>query len=469
MKANKITAFLLVGALMLGITGCGSKAMIFQERKLPDSITPIKTEQLKAQTYYIKDGTDFFSTYKGEGSSTGSVETAMSTKILWNTQAQDDLIPTLYQDEVIAYATAGDIPDDFRIERYKDLGFSIGIRQLESGEQYYKASASSNIKPGSSFASLLSETSISTIGISAVDGKRLTDDDVSKSGTILGLKKGKEYQVELYAGSSFTKETLKADTHVFQSSEVIQIDDFVLTKNGYIQIEMPNSLKTGYYNIEGVGMFRYIAERKCVAKAFDKYDYNERNTDTISTAVDDTLEVDYITKNIKVDEDYKTITFMVSEKDNVEIKDISITLPDKTQAKLKKKYETAKEWEYTTDIEEESAPQGNYKVKITGKNVEELEVVVDYGMVVQKAEKKEKEDEKKEDSNEDVVITEPNANTPSTSNPTNATGNSSNSSGGSSYNSNSGTSVDEDEYIYYEKPVNDPLTSPDTSETMPGQ
>lgn len=457
-KGKRIISSILIVVLCMGVSGC-SRENIFKEEEVPPSINPVKDKELENGGYYIKDGTNFYSVYKADASFTGSSDRADSeNRTIWNTDEEDELIPTLYKGEVIAYCTETNIPTEFTLERFKDLGYTFGIKSLKDSDNgYHKAGTTGNIKSGSSLASAISGLENNEIGVSSVNGKELADENFTECGTIKGLKKGKKYTAGLYIGSVYGEKEVVADTHMYQSSETIKTEDIHLTKNGYVAIELPGTLKTGYYYIEGKGMFRYIADYYYAAKDLDSYDYNEKNSDTVSVALDDTLETDERVEKVTLDKNYlKTRFEILANTDGIELNRVTITLPSGDVQRLGEE-STGK---YVLELEE--AEKGDYLITLRGKNLEKVEINVEKGDIKESAEQEaepERTDETKTDTNNSSGNESNTQNTGSTSTKKNS-GSSSSSASGSS----SGTS-----YIYYDEPVTDPMDGPEQSDTMAGQ
>ena len=75
---------------------------------------------------------------------------------------------------------------------------------------------------------------------------------------LLGLEKDKYYDFEFYQGTKYRKLTTIADTMVLQSEDMMILNNpYTKTKEGYFIINLPDNLKSGYYYICGLGLFRY--------------------------------------------------------------------------------------------------------------------------------------------------------------------------------------------------------------------
>jgi len=444
---------------MLTLGGC-SKDQIFAEEKVPDSINPLKRTQLEDGKYYIKDGTDFYLAYNADSSFTNGTDTAdAKSRIVWTSESEEALIPTLYKGEILAFCTTSSLPENFTLERFKDLGYSFGIRNLDSGtNSYYSTSLRGVLKSGSDIETILSPLDTNEIGISAVSGNAVEKEDISECGTIKGLERNKTYDVDIYIGSVYAQKEIKADTRVFQSSEIIKITDFTLTKNSYIQIGLPEDLKSGFYYIDGAGMFRYIEEPRYEAKEIEVYDYNEKNDESLlaSTAVDDTLEVEEKEETFVLDKTYNHVQISVTASKGQEISAAVLTLPDGNVKQLKEDIEGSLTYKVTLDV----AEAGEYTVYIKGKNIQLIVPNVSNGSELLDA------TNTSDDSNTDTNKVEDGDAGIETDDDATSGNDQTN---GEPETSSSNAEEGESGYVYYEEPVTDPLYNPEQSETMKGQ
>ena len=97
--------------------------------------------------------------------------------------------------------------------------------------------------------------------------------------------------MNIYEGTVYHKEKFRADVHVFGSMEVTDTTDYAFEKNSnVINIQIPDFFNTGYYCINGQGLFRYIASGEYYS---DSTQFNienivpEKSPNTKTTQLDD--------------------------------------------------------------------------------------------------------------------------------------------------------------------------------------
>ena len=112
-----------------------------------------------------------------------------------------------------------------------------------------------------------------------VGDKRITKSEISDGGTVLGLKKDKTYKCEFYTGTFYQDFNLTANIHCFSSLERFTSYNYEFMHSNFIVIEIPEYFKGGYYFVNGVGLFRYVAsgdEARYNGKPYDEnIDWND--------------------------------------------------------------------------------------------------------------------------------------------------------------------------------------------------
>ncbi len=269
---------LVVFLIALTLTGCGKK-QIWVDESAQYELTALTDEELSNDVYYVKDGAYFYATYMPKGTVTSVSTSTDASRVLW-TDEDETLIPTLYSDELVALQTNDETTlDEIVLERFVDSGYSIGLYNGTFDDDGYLCySTKENIVKTSDAYNYMGGLSAETIRIIAIDNEPVTSDMVNNAGIITGLEEGKEYTIEYYAGSYYSKATIIADEHFYSSSSIRTDATSYLTKHGYMAFEMPDSAQSGYYLVNGEGVYRYYACDKGDEESGDLCEESDINT-----------------------------------------------------------------------------------------------------------------------------------------------------------------------------------------------
>lgn len=237
------------------------------------SLHGVTEAELVGGSYYIKDGDIFYPIAPGIMFSTNEKDTpipkaASPTERMMMFGKDDEQIPTLYRDCELIYKAAdydnaeGEVspfPGSFYLERYKDDGYTIGIRGLANdGGKFHTLISGTTFYPGCDAQAKIPVKDGQDLVVDKVNGMPVTEQNVGNAGTILGLNNGSTYKVDAYVATSFKGGDIIADTHMFSSYELYELKDYDLSQNGYASVPMPDYMWSGYYNINGCGMFRFV-------------------------------------------------------------------------------------------------------------------------------------------------------------------------------------------------------------------
>ena len=254
------------------------------------SIQPLTLAQLEGGKYYIKDGDTFYEVAPGLLASTGEATSVPTFADPENRMVMfgkdDERIPTLYKDTQLIFkssdfnnpnsdGTVSATPVDYYLERFADQGYSIGVCRLANpdGTKYRTAITQTHFYPGCSALQSMKLKEDAELIIDKVNGVPITANNISPAGTITGLAHNMSYTVDAYIGTSPVGGEVVADTHMFTSFELYDLKDYELDASGYAIIKMPEYMWSGYYYINGVGLFRYINGFKAYGISAD-VDYN---------------------------------------------------------------------------------------------------------------------------------------------------------------------------------------------------
>ncbi len=265
--------FLLTTLLLscaLGFTGCGKdKEELSKEEEY--------IEQMEDGMFYVRSmGTNkitpvYFGNATFEKGKTSTQEQV--SRVMW---FKDDFeeIPTLYSGDSLIMRTDQEFDEHFIFERFEDVGYSVGLCHLEETDSGRYAISTDpkdcETYPGSDTDVILdnyknSKVIIDTIGnipIRKIDEETTSASFVSKFGTLLNLNKDQQYEVKVYEGTNENKHVFKADVHILGSMGGINSVEYYFDENegqfNVINIKIPQEYNSGYYLINGLGMFRYV-------------------------------------------------------------------------------------------------------------------------------------------------------------------------------------------------------------------
>lgn len=302
---KKKNVLLLLVSLSLTLTGCGSLFETDVEKEMVE-----ETEDLAALDNMFVDESDIYSKleegcyyvqhtnktceklYFGNASfEAGTKTTSASTdRILWF-KDDFDKIPNLYAgDKIIYYYTQSELTEEYVIERFMDLGLSIGVRGLEktpSGR--YKISTNVDNKttyPGDETDKLLNLTNNNVIidkiaGISVRSNEGNNNDElVSKYGTFVNLMPNEILETLVYNGTKEYRYNFKSNIRILGSMEVYKSTDYDFSEENVIEISMPVDFNEGYYCINGAGVFRYVYSNNFSADASNRDQFNIPNIES---------------------------------------------------------------------------------------------------------------------------------------------------------------------------------------------
>ena len=301
---KKVIALALVSAMTFSLTGCGLfETMLGLSDSKPTSFKrPDELESGKAYVWHhegakieddLKKGADrnvFFTCISGDYNFKGEElsDVTMYPRSIWIDSAKDDTIPTVTSKDRLIYVSKTEVPESIIFERFADYGYTIGLSNMikDAGGHYYIEYAISDEEDYkyyidmNSDASQLTELEVVTkLYLDKVGKIKVNEDSVSAGGTVLGLEKDKQYVCEFYTGTFYQDFLLTANIHSFGSMERFVSYNYEFMHSTFIVIEIPEYFKSGYYYVNGVGLFRYVADSEAATyngKAYDEaIDWND--------------------------------------------------------------------------------------------------------------------------------------------------------------------------------------------------
>lgn len=295
------------------LTGCSS---FFEEKSAEatesvEDIDPmlidekVEMKKLEENSYYVRHANGTYEKlYFGEASFEKGNTTSYpdTNRIMWF-KTDFDEIPTFHQGDSLIYYTKEQLKEEFNLERFKDLGYSIGIRGLEetiSGR--YKISTDVEKKHtypmGDTDEILLIKNK--EVIVDYISGAYIRKNEntstplVSEYGTINNLTENSVYDVKVYEGTEEHDYKFTCDVRILGSMEVERSTDFDFAEGNFVVINIPMYYHSGYYLVNGEGIFRYVTSENFDVSANSKDMFNvanvpEENEGTLEVANDATV------------------------------------------------------------------------------------------------------------------------------------------------------------------------------------
>ena len=268
MKFKKILSLSVVTSLLL-TSGCTLETSREIQADVVDSTEGQEIEGLKDGGYYVKHDSKLYKVSDPNKTfETGNVvNNPDSERIIYFTDKKVDgeytnedwdKIPTLYEGDSLIYYYTDVLSETYNFERFEDVGYTIGIYNLNetvSGRYSFELESDYiNDSDANKVSVLPTESAI----IDKVSQKELRKGNISNYGTIIGLKQDKLYPFEIYAGTVLNKINIKADTRILGSMQVYESNDYEFLSSNIVKVNIPEWFNSGYYMINGLGLFRYV-------------------------------------------------------------------------------------------------------------------------------------------------------------------------------------------------------------------
>lgn len=302
---------------------------------------------LEDSQYYIRhsDGT-CEKLYFGESTYSKDKKTskASNKRITWY-GSDYDKIPTFYDGDELIFYSSSQVPEVLYYERFRDYGISFGLCQMET-DKNGRITISTNIDdqttyPGSEGDKLLLLKN-KDIVIDAIGGVDVTANNLTDIGSFdidLDDKTNfnKLFTFTVYDGTIKHELDIAYNIKILASMDVRKSADFDFDDGNIIKINIPQEFNTGFYNINGNGMFRYIK-----GSSYDEYgtDFNIENiyseeAESVAASVEEmeNSENGMVTpedsENVNIN-DATTATFTVTNPGTI---NINVTFTDKLGSK----------------------------------------------------------------------------------------------------------------------------------------
>lgn len=199
-------------------------------------------------------------TYKYGESYAMSNKDEPTDRVMWYSDDWEE-IPTFYEGDSLIFYSTDVLTETFCFERFQDFGYTIGVCKMQE-----TPSGRFSVSTKDDDCTLYPFSDTEEIGtfsqnhviIDTIGGKEVRANNITRGGTIYGLKKGETYKCEVYAGTEVYPMLFKANVRALGSMQGYISNDFDFLSSTVIKLNIPEWFNSGYYCIDGVGMFRYI-------------------------------------------------------------------------------------------------------------------------------------------------------------------------------------------------------------------
>ncbi len=267
---KKLLLITLIINYVILLSGCNN---IFQQKKDKYAQVELEKENLKEDVYYIKNGTRFVKVHPASQVSVKDSATGQETQLCFLTKDYKT-VPTLYKGEIIAIASKTFAIPSLSVTRFRELGYSFGFfgaAFTKDGYIYFDNEKNSLGKSDST--KYFKDTKSTEIRIETINESPVSAEMLTSTGVMNCLTENGCYDITFYSGTYYMSGQITSDTFTLQEYEYYTLKNSSDTKNGYLSFSMPEDAKSGWYYINGAGLFKYVADEKGVDES--KLDYNE--------------------------------------------------------------------------------------------------------------------------------------------------------------------------------------------------
>ncbi len=253
-KLKRVINALLVCSVAIILCGC-SKVQIFMEKTDPNAVTYVTQDEMTQNVLYAKDGSYFYNLYNPLTTASGEASVVSSNRLIFYPVL--DSFPKIYKEGYLAVAS-NDVPKEpVTLERYENIGYSLGLYNGYIDEDGYICFDVDNFVQGSNIQRTLGELPNDYIRICQINDEDVSYKNLIAGGVIGGLEYGGQYKITYYAGTYKNSVTCYADTGIMRSYEIFQTEEPEVTDNTYTKFKFPSDLKSGYYKCSSLGFIAY--------------------------------------------------------------------------------------------------------------------------------------------------------------------------------------------------------------------
>lgn len=269
MKINRRVVIIVAAVLLLIVLIIGfANGLFIRKHGFGDQkyrVTVVKNvDDLEDRSFYIqKENGTYERPYVGDTTFTGA-STSGKIRVAWFGKDYDR-IPTMHRGEKVVYRSKYEFTPSFSVERFQDIGYTIGICGMSptsTGRYAFSTNPESRSIDINSSAGFLYNLGSHTVTMEMIGDTDLRRGNISQVGTIVGLEQGKTYKADIYIGTEIQQYEFVADVRAFSSMEKYTIKDFLYEKNKVVSFEFPEYFNSGYYYVGGFGFVRYINSSK---------------------------------------------------------------------------------------------------------------------------------------------------------------------------------------------------------------
>lgn len=293
MKRKILSIMLALTFVITMGTGCGKNQEVVKE-KTPEDMTPASyasEDDIPTDTYCIahkvtkKNGDEsvvYYPLYKADTTATKLLDSAEGynpERYFWLDYNEDEgMIPTMYPGDKLIYKSDTETPLVYNVEKFYDQGYTVGLAGLQKDSagkyEFDTSNDDCRVMPFSKAKKIESVGDKVVMIFNQYDKTKITEDNVTETGTISGLEQNQSYKFDVRIGTKSKTIDLKANIHLFVSAENYLVNDFDYITDQILRINVPEFVTTGYYQVNGAGAFRYLKDETDY-KNLLAGDYNE--------------------------------------------------------------------------------------------------------------------------------------------------------------------------------------------------
>ena len=266
MKVRKRNVLCCMTAIMAAcaITSCSVPDILIRRHGFGKDEYDVTVENnvnnLENKGVYIQknDGT-YHRLYVGDTNFRGG--TRVSRRVMWYGKDFEQ-VPVMHKGEKLVYRSASEFEPAFAVERFQDLGYTLGICGMSptsAGRYRFSTSPEKRSIDINSSAGQLYSLGDHVVTMDMIGEAQLRRGNISQAGTIIGLERGKTYSADVYIGTEVIRYDLVADVRAFLSMDYRVIRDFEYEQNKVVSFKLPEYYNSGYYYIMDFGLVKYVA------------------------------------------------------------------------------------------------------------------------------------------------------------------------------------------------------------------